>query len=134
DALVACVAAVEGTGNDIKQQLSRLPMMPKRRASVDDLNFQDAISTAGSLRSWFGIDLFRDMPVDDQQFVKLMFNRRHLLSHTAGRVTSKYIKRTGETSVRLNQRIRIEAADVKRLIPLVRQMATNLHGDFESIK
>lgn len=134
DALVACVAVFEGTGNDIRQQLTRLPMTPDRKQRVGELNFQDVLATANSLRNWFAIDVLRDVSDDDQKFVKLMFNRRHLLSHTAGRVTERSLKRTGDTSVRVNQRIRIDVADVRRLLPLVRRMASNLLDDFESIR
>lgn len=133
DVLVACVAVLEGTGNDIRQQLTRFPMTPSRRQGVGGLNFQNVFATAGSLRNWFAIDLLRGISDDDQRFVKVMFNRRHLLSHTAGRVTDKYVKRTGDDSVRVNQRIKIDVTDVRRLLPLVRLMSSNLLKDFESI-
>jgi hypothetical protein len=133
DALVASVAVFEGSGNDIRHQLARLPMTPSRRQGVGELNFQDVLATAGSLPNGFAIDVLQGISDDDQEFVELMFNRRHLLSHTAGRITDKYPKRTGDNSVRVNQRIRIDVADVRRLLPLVRLMTSNLLKDFESI-
>lgn len=133
DVLVTCVAVFEGMGNDIRRQLTRLPMTPGRRKGVSELNFQDVIATANSLRHWFAIDIFRAVSPHDQKYVNLMFQRRHLLSHTAGRVSERYLKRTNDASVRLNQRIRVDATEVRRLIPLVRQMAANLLAEFESI-
>lgn len=89
---VACVAAFEGAGNDIKQQLGRLPATPKRKEEIAGLN-------------WLGIDILRGVSPGDQDFINVMFNRRHVLSHSAGRVDQKYLDRTGDRSVGLSQRI-----------------------------
>jgi len=63
-----------------------------------------------------------------------MFNRRHLVIHTGSRVDDKYLKKTNDTSVRLNQVIRVESNDIRRLIPLTKWAGKNLIKGFESMQ
>ena len=62
-----------------------------------------------------------------------MFNRRHVLTHSAGRVDQEYLDKSGDTSVRLNQKITVKKKEIQRLIPLLRKCAENLFKGFESI-
>ena len=59
------------------------------------------------MNEWFGIKILEKFNEDDITFLNRMFNRRHLVIHTGNRVDEEYIKNTGDTTVRLNQVIRI---------------------------
>jgi len=91
------------------------------------------VSLADALGQWFDIDVFRDMDEAERRFVNLVMHRRHIVTHNAGRVDEDYLARSGDTSCRLNERIRIRSAEVKRLLPLVRKMCDNLLSGFEAI-
>jgi hypothetical protein len=62
-----------------------------------------------------------------------MFNRRHIFVHNAGKVDQEYIDNTNDKSARLNQVIRFESREIKRILPLVRKCALNLIKGFESM-
>jgi hypothetical protein len=62
-----------------------------------------------------------------------MFHRRHVYEHNGGEVDEKYLKDSGDTSVRLKQAIRETQASAHRLTGLVAKMANNLHSSFHDI-
>jgi hypothetical protein len=83
--------------------------------------------------SWYGFEILDGINSDDRRFLNVMFNRRHAFTHNAGRVDQEYLDNTGDTSVRLNQVIRVKSKEIRRLIPLVRQAGKNLVDGFESL-
>jgi hypothetical protein len=59
-----------------------------------------------------------------------MFNRRHVLTHNGGRIDQEYLDKTGDTTVKLHQKIAVRSKEIKRLIPLLRTVAQNLFQGF----
>jgi hypothetical protein len=76
-----------------------------------------------------------EKPIDnaDRQFVNLMMQRRHIVTHNAGKVDQDYLDDSGDNFCRLNERIRIRSAEIKRLLPLIRKMCDNLLTGFEEV-
>ena len=62
-----------------------------------------------------------------------MFNRRHLFTHCGGKVDQQYLDKTADATVRLNEVVRIDSKEVRRLLVLVNKIATNLLDGFDSI-
>jgi len=62
-----------------------------------------------------------------------MFHRRHVYEHNGGVVDEKYLKDSGDTSVRLRQTIRENQASAHRIIGLVAKMGQNLYDAFHDI-
>jgi len=85
------------------------------------------------LERWFDIDVFKNINEVERRFVNLMMHRWHIVTHNAGKVDEDYLAHSGDTSCKLNQRIRIRSAEVKRLLPLVRKICDNLLNGFEGI-
>lgn len=85
------------------------------------------------LRGWFAIEIFKGLNQEDPEFLNREFNRRHLIIHRAGRVDEEYLEKTRDTSVRLNQTLRIRSNEVARLSELLRQCANNFFDQFASI-
>jgi hypothetical protein len=83
--------------------------------------------------NWFGFEMLFRFPDDDKTFLNRMFNRRHVLTHNGGRIDQEYLDNTGDTTVRLNQKIVVRSNEIRRLIPLLRTVAQNLFQGFESI-
>jgi hypothetical protein len=126
-------SSFEPLGNHLRTRLTLFPATAKRRNELANLSFQRIVSSTGALERWFDIDVFKDIDEKERNFVNLMMHRRHIVTHNAGRVDEDYLAHSGDTSCRLNQRIRIRSAEVKRLLPLVRRMCDNLMGGFEAI-
>jgi hypothetical protein len=126
-------SSFEPLGNHLRTRLMLFPATPKRRNETKSLSFQRIVPSATALERWFDIDIFKDINEAERRFVKLMMHRRHIVTHNAGRVDEDYLAQSGDISCRLNQRIQIRSAEVKRLLPLVRKMCDNLLKGFEAI-
>jgi hypothetical protein len=85
------------------------------------------------LRGWFAIEIFKGLNQEDPEFLNREYNRRHLIIHRAGRVDEEYLEKTRDTSVRLDQTLRIRSNEVVRLSELLRQCANNFFDEFASI-
>ena len=71
---------------------------------------------------------------EDREFLNVMFNRRHLFVHRAGRVDQEYIDNSGDTTAKLNQVLRLKSAQIARLIPLLQSATRNFIRGFENIE
>jgi hypothetical protein len=125
-------SSFEPLGNPLRTRLVLFPATAKRRNDVSILSFQRIVSTADALERWFDISLFKDMDEAEIKFVNMMMHRRHILTHNDGRADENYLSNSGD-KCRLNERIRIRSAEVKRLLPLIRKMCDNLLNGFEAI-
>jgi hypothetical protein len=120
------VAQFDALGRDTIASMSRMPAIPSRRKAIIRLSFQSIQTTAEKLLQWFGFDLFASIDGADPDFLIKMINRRHLLIHGAGVVDPDYLRNTGDTTVRLNQTVAVSSNEVRRLIRVLRTVATNL--------
>jgi len=132
--LTRCVSEFEALANTVRTQLLRLPLIPQRRADLSRIGFQRIINASGQIEKWFGIDILESLNADDRIFLNRMFNRRHVFTHNGGKVDQEYIDNTDDTTVRINQVIRLHSREIKRLIPMVRKCSQNLVEGFEKLK
>jgi hypothetical protein len=126
-------SSFEALGNHLRSRLILFPATPVRRQALRVLSFQRLVTSAKALKEWCDIDLFKGIDEAESKFLQLMLQRRHIVTHNAGRVDQDYLSHSGDTSTRLNQRIRIRSSEVKRMLPLVRRLCTNVLDRFESI-
>lgn len=132
--LIGSVADFDGFASDIRDRLQRFPATLARKRALGQLSFQNLVKAAQLLNDWFAFDILERIGADDRQFLNLMFNRRHLFVHRAGRADHEYLDNSGDTSVRLNQLVRLRSVMVSRLIPLLQTSTTNLARGFEAIR
>ena len=64
-------------------------------------------------------------PVELQE-LRVLFQRRHLLAHREGLIDAKYLQKSGDTTYRIGQRLVVSAADVFRMVVLVKKLGTAL--------
>lgn len=131
--LSRCISDFEAMARDLQGQLSLLPAAPKRKKEIEGMSFQNILKANENLQNWFGFDILFRFPDDDKAFLNRMFNRRHVLTHNGGRIDQEYLDNTGDTTVRLNQKIVVRSKEIRRLIPLLRTVAQNFFKAFESI-
>jgi uncharacterized Zn finger protein (UPF0148 family) len=101
---IACFEAFEPLGNHLRQVLALVPATPKRRAEIQNLNFQRIFETATKLEQWFGIELLGGISENDRGLLRKMLQRRHVLTHNGGKVDQGYLDSSGDVSVKLNER------------------------------
>lgn len=131
----------EALGKHLKQRLLCHPLSERRRKQLEKLNFQDPLETDKSLEMWFGLGLFewpgtetnplRRLSEAEISLVRKMVQVRHVLMHNGGLVDQDYLDKSGDTEVRLGQRIKTNRADTSRFIRCIRDMGKNLLDNVE---
>lgn len=116
-----------------KQLVTRIPMTPDRKKEWGKKLFHNLKPCAEALRTVFDIDMLKQLNQDDIAFAALMFCRRHVYEHNGGEVDERYIRESGDTSVRPKQMIRESRATVLRTADLVMKMGKNIHDGFHEI-
>jgi len=128
------VAAFDSFIAQYAKQLAMLvPMIERRRARLLNQRFHDLNETQRIFAEWFGIDLFNGMPESERSFAARMFHRRHVYEHNGGEIDERYLKDSGDSSVRLKQRIHETQKDGHDLLNLLVKMARNAHRGFHEV-
>jgi hypothetical protein len=138
---VDAVSRFEALAKHLRRRLLRLPMTANRRREIESLNFQQPLNADRLLKQWFDIGMLqwagtptnpkREVPQSDLDFIKVMVQKRHILIHNGGVVDQEYLDKTGDTSVQLDERIRIRSKEAKRFLTFIRDMARNLLDNVE---
>lgn len=63
---------------------------------------------------------------DEMNELKVLFNKRHLLSHNEGIVDQKYLDKSGDTNYINGQRVVISNNDINTAVDLIDKLATNI--------
>ena len=138
---VDAVSQFEALAKHRRRRLLRLPLTPNRRRELEGLNFQQLVNANRLLTQWFDIGMLewagkannakRQVPHSELEFIKIMVQKRHILIHNGGAVDHEYLNTTGDTSLQLDERIRIRSKEAKRFLILIRDMARNLLDNVE---
>lgn len=116
-----------------KQLVNRIPMTPSRKKHWKRKLFHNLKPCAKDLETVFDIDIFKNIKQEDVDFAILMFHRRHIYEHNGGEVDEKYIRDSGDKSVRPKQVIRESSESALKIASIVLKMAENMHNGFHSI-
>jgi len=128
------VAAFDSYARQIAKQLAkRIPMVPSRQKQWEQQLFHNLKPCADSLKAVFDIAVFKNLKQEDIDFIILMFHRRHIYEHNGGEVDERYIRESGDTSVRPKQVIHEFPQTVTRTLDLILRMAHNIHEGFHLI-
>ena len=95
--------------------------------------FHNLKPRAEEFKTVFDINLFTGLSQDDIDFATLMFHRRHVYEHNGGEVDERYIRKSGDTSVRIKQVIRESRETALKISDLVVKIARNLLNGFHHI-
>jgi hypothetical protein len=140
---IDAVSKFEALGKHARRKLLLLPMTVNRRRELEALNFQQPLTADRLLKQWFDVGVMeRTMPLNDRTktqvaqtdlpFLVMMVQKRHVLIHNGGLVDEEYLQRTGETQMRLDERVRIRSREARRFIEIVRDMGMNLLDNIET--
>lgn len=133
DAVKQSVSEFDSCARNYTEQLeSDVPMKASRSRLVKGLLFHNADRFDEAMRSAFDIHLLRDVG-EAQDFVRLMFHRRHVFEHGGGVADARYLEESGDTTVAEGMLIRETPANVNRLIDCLLRMTETLDRDFHEI-
>jgi len=128
------VSAFDSYARQIAKQLATsIPMTTARRKEWLKKKFHNLKPCAEALNTIFDINVFKQIEKNDIDFAILMFHRRHVYEHNGGEVDEKYIRDSGDTSVRPKQTIHESSSTALRITDLVMKMSKNIHDDFHGI-
>jgi len=134
DCLRDAVASFDSFMAQIAKQLVALvPLTERRKSRLSKQRFYDVEEIQTTFKNWFDIDVFAGMKEEEVRSVARMFYRRHVYEHTGGEVDQKYLDDTGDTTVRLKQRIHETKQDVHSFLGSLVKMARNVHRMFHEL-
>jgi len=113
-----------------KQLVEMVPLTDRRKKRLTTQRFHNLHEVRETFKNWFDIDVCAEMKEDECQATALMFLRRHVYEHNGGEVDQKYLDDSGDTTVRLKQRIHETQEDAHSLLNALVKMARNIHGTF----
>ena len=134
DCVRDAVAAFESLVGRITRELARLvPMTPTRKQRLLKQRFHNLTNVREILSEWFDINLETGITPNDWDRTVLMFHRRHVYEHNGGEVDQKYLDDSGDSTVRLKQRIHETQQNAHLLLGSLLKMARNLLDTFHKI-
>lgn len=120
-------------GKYLEQLVNRIPMTPARKKTFSKMRFHNLEKVSDELKSAFDIKIFKEINLKEIEFSILMFHRRHIYEHKGGEADEKYIKDSGDASVRPKQELKETKVSSEKITDLVVKMGQNLHEGFHSI-
>jgi len=130
---VACISEIEALGNHVRYRLRLIPATPKRKNELERLSFQRVLDACESLDRWYGLDTLEGASGEEKAFLNMMLHRRHIITHNGGKVDADYLKLSGDSHAKLNERIRIRSSQVHRLLGIASLLCKNLTKGIQSI-
>jgi hypothetical protein len=133
---VDAVSRLEALGRHLRRRLLGYPLTAARRKQLEKLSFQQPLAADASLQEWYGMGLLewpgtdtnpkRVLAQSEIPFIRKMVQRRHILIHNGGVADQEYLDLSGDTHVRLDERIAIRSNEAKRFLEDVKEMGLNL--------
>ena len=134
DCIRNAVASFDSFATQIAKALENLiPLTPRRKKRLQNLRFHNIEEVETMFREWFDIDIKKEINDREWQKIVLMLLRRHVYEHNGGEVDQKYLDKSGDTSVRLKQRIHESKQNAHDFLGSLVKMARNLHLGFHEI-
>jgi hypothetical protein len=134
DCLRSAVSSFDSAAAQIVKELVRLvPMTERRRNRLTRQRFHNLDELRKTLRDWFDIDIGDGLDEAEWRFAVRMFQRRHVYEHNGGEVDQRYLDDSGDTTVRLKQRIHETRQDVHTLLGTLVRIVLNLHRGFHEL-
>jgi hypothetical protein len=116
-----------------KEFVNRVPMTKGRQTRLSEHSFHNLEEVSSIFQDWFDIDLWSGMKEDERSMVARMFHRRHVYEHNGGEVDQRYLENSGDSTVRLKQRLHENKEDAHSLLSSLVKMARNLHKGFAEL-
>jgi len=134
DCVRDAVASFDSFMAQVAKQLAKMvPLTERRRYRLLTQSFHNLAEIRATFKNWFDIDVCAGMKEDECRVVELMFHRRHVYEHNGGEVDQKYLDNSGDTTVRLKQRIHETQQGAHDLLGSLVKMARNVHGTFHEL-
>lgn len=124
-----CRAMLEGSLGDVVSAFQkfaelRYRLVTSKNSRVNDFQIVEKGSQLFKQATGKGYDTW--ISEDEQSYMNLMFQRRHVIEHNAGFVDDQYIKKSEDVTYVVGQRLVIHVEDTQRLIRIIKKLSTGL--------
>ena len=131
--LSSAVEVYAGLGSNVKLILeNNIPFSSFHKKNFNKIDFQKIIETNDIFIKVFGVRLFPE-EVDTTAFINLMFQRRHVIAHRSGIADKKYLEKTNDSSVKMNQKITIKPEELIKFLNLLSEITEKFISELEII-
>lgn len=117
----------------VKQLVLHIPLSKKRKKYIENKRFHNIEDVDKIFKSWYDIEILKNIKNIDFEFIKKMFLRRHVYEHNAGIIDQKYLDDSQDCSVRINQHISEKYSDIYRMLGILIRIAENINEGFIDI-
>ena len=108
----------DGFGSDVKNiLLKNIPLTKGNKEKVEKLSFQRISDANKILKDTFNLNLF--INENEKNELHVFFQKRHLIAHKSSVVDETYIKNTGDTTLRIGQKISIKKPEIDKFFILI---------------
>ena len=138
---IALVAELEALGKHLRRKLLLIPLTQRRRKKLEDISFQRIAEANGTLEEIFDLGFFErstegsnssnGISEYEKSFINLMLQKRHVLIHSGGIADETYIKKSGDTATRIDERIGVPGWEAQRFLKLIEQLGNNFIANVE---
>lgn len=111
----------------------KIRMTPRRKDKLNGISAHNLETFHSVFLECLDIDAFKNLNDEEIHFTKLMFHRRHIYEHNGGEVDEKYLKDSGDTTVKLKQMIRETQSNAHRVCTTILKLAESIHQGVLSI-
>ncbi len=135
NAVEKCVSHFQGFANDIRKQISMLPMTPKRRKSILSINFQHLDVARDELFELIDINLYKSMTKNGIYKIEKYFCLRHVINKKNSVIDEDYQRRTNDPNpdYAVGKLVRGDKQLVCEMISLTKDLINNLYEGYLSI-
>jgi hypothetical protein len=112
----------------VESLYSRLPSPPFARRNV----FQNLKESSALWKAAIGRDYEDLIGQNDCAELNRFFQQRHLIAHRNGFVDEDYVRKSGDTTYAVSQRLVISEASMVRLLQLIGKLAEKLTREIHS--
>ena len=114
DALENVVSAFDGFGRVISRERGI------------EVRFQNLSGARRNVIEKFGFDFADGLTLDEWEFIRRTFQKRHLLSHNTGVIDENYILKANDPSATVGRKIRVTHEEVTASVAIVEALGKRL--------
>jgi len=79
-----------------------------------------------------GVGEYKDWTSDDEMsFIRIMFQKRHIIEHNGGIVDEEYLKKSGDTTYKIGERLSINCDECIRFSEVILKLGTSIKDAVE---
>jgi len=131
NALEDCVASFDGFGREVCSVHAVKSAIQKQAEKVSFQNLEGAKENVNKL---FGFDIANGLSGEEWTLATRCFQKRHVLAHKMGVMDEDYVRKSGDRQAIVGRKVRIDADEVRRLIPVIGRLSNGICAGFQNME